>query len=417
MAGFISPKDAFELTSALKKEVGLPVNLHSHCSSGMAPISYLFACQAGVDIIDTAISPFAWGTSQPPTESIVASLKNTPYDTNLDLELLSEICEYFRKVKQKYTISQISESVDPSVVIHQIPGGMLSNLISQLKEQNAMDKYYEVLKEVPIVRKELGYPPLVTPTSQIVGTQAVFNVLTGKRYKIVPKEVKDYVRGLYGRPPANIDDKIQKTVIGDEKIITCRPADLLKPEYDKCVNAIKKYSTSEDYILAYALFPQITIQFFEQKIPTEPEYSKKDVEIVRYGDKNLVVSIGDKKYDVVVTKLTPTGLSIPFKIVIDNKEYDVRILRVPSTETDKKSDIVRPTISGGVMVKAPMPGRVIDVKVAVGDTIKEGDLVVILESMKMQNEITSDVTGVIKEVTVRKGDTVEGGDVLVRIET
>lgn len=235
MAGFISPKDAYDITSAIKKEVGLPVHLHSHCSSGMAPMAYMRACEAGVDILDTALSPLAWGTSQPPTEAVVGALKGTDYDTGLDVALLTEIAAHFWKVKEKYKaiLDPIAERIDTNVLVHQIPGGMLSNLVSQLKEQKAMDKYDEVLKETARVRKDLGYPPLVTPTSQIVGTQAVFNVVLGERYKMISKEVKDYIRGLYGRPPAPIDPEVRKKAIGDEKPITCRPADLLSPEYEK----------------------------------------------------------------------------------------------------------------------------------------------------------------------------------------
>ncbi|MFH1230330.1 MAG: pyruvate carboxylase subunit B, partial [Planctomycetota bacterium] len=221
MSGIISPTAAYDLVNILKKEVKLPVHLHAHCSSGMAPICYLTACEAGVDYLDTAISPFAWGTSQPPTESIVGAFKGTPFDTGLDLNVLVEITEYFQKVKERYKtfLDPISERVDPKILVHQIPGGMISNLISQLKEQKALDKYDEVLKETALVRKELGYPPLVTPTSQIVGTQAVFNVVMGERYKMISKEVKDYIKGLYGHPPGIIDDGIKKKAIGAEEPI------------------------------------------------------------------------------------------------------------------------------------------------------------------------------------------------------
>ncbi len=247
MAGFISPAAAYDLTNALKKEVKLPVHLHSHSSSGMAPIAYLTACEAGADILDTTISPFGWGTSQPPTETIVGAFKQTPYDTSLSLELLAEICEYFLKVKEKYKdiLHPISERVDPKILLHQIPGGMLSNLISQLKAQKAMDKYEEVLKETARVRKDLGYPPLVTPTSQIVGTQAVFNVVTGERYKVIPKEVKNYIKGLYGTPPGPINEEVKKKAIGNEEPIKGRPADGLAPEFEACVAAVKEYSDKE----------------------------------------------------------------------------------------------------------------------------------------------------------------------------
>jgi len=270
MAGMLAPQPAYQLTTALKKEVGLPVHLHSHSTSGMVMMTYLRACDAGVDIIDTAFSPLAWGTSQPPVESIVAALKGTPYDPGFDMGLLHEIAEYFRELREKYydqlrLIDSKAERVDASIIVHQIPGGMFSNLLEQLKEQNALHRLKEVLEEVPRVRKELGYPPLVTPTSQLVGIQAVFNVLSGKRYSIVSKEVKDYVKGLYGKPPAPIDEEIRRTIIGGEEPITCRPADLLEPALDKIPDEAKPYIESEEDKLTYALFPSTALEFFKKR--------------------------------------------------------------------------------------------------------------------------------------------------------
>jgi len=270
MAGMLMPKAAYELVSALKKEVSLPVHMHCHSTSGTVMMTYLRACQAGADILDAAFSPFAWGTSQPPVESIVAGLKGTKYDTGLDMELLVEIAEYFRDLREKYydplqLISPLAERVDTSILMHQIPGGMFSNLISQLKEQNALDKLDAVLKEVPYVREDLGYPPLVTPTSQLVGTQAVFNVLSGERYKIVPKEVRNYVEGFYGRPPAPIRENIKKKIIGDKEPIKCRPADLLEPQLDKIPEDVKPYIKSEEDKLTYALFPKVAVEFFKKR--------------------------------------------------------------------------------------------------------------------------------------------------------
>jgi len=270
MAGMLAPQEAYELVSALKKEVGLPIHLHCHATSGMALMTYLRACDAGSDIIDTAFSPLAWGTSQPPVETVVAALRNTPYDPKLDMKLLIEIAEYFRGLREKYydplhLIDPMSEKIDTSILVHQIPGGMFSNLISQLKEQNAMDRLKEVLEEVPKVRKDLGYPPLVTPTSQLVGTQAVFNVLAGERYKIVPKEVKDYVKGSYGKPPAPIDREVKKKIIGDEEVITRRPADLLKPQLSAIPKEAKQLFEKEEDALTYALFPQAALEFFKKR--------------------------------------------------------------------------------------------------------------------------------------------------------
>ncbi|MFV9567555.1 oxaloacetate decarboxylase subunit alpha [Thermoanaerobacter mathranii] len=268
MSGILTPYIAYELVKSLKETVNVPIQLHTHYTSGMAAMTYLKAIEAGVDIIDTAISPLALGTSQPATETMVAILKGTQYDTGLDMELLSEIASYFKEVKQNHSkeidLSMVM-GVDTDVLIYQVPGGMLSNLISQLKQQNALDKYPEVLKEIPKVREELGYPPLVTPMSQMVGTQAVLNVITGERYKMVPKEVKDYVKGLYGRPPAPISEEIKKKIIGDEVVIDVRPADLLKPQFETIKEEIKEYYEQEEDVLSYALFPQVAKKFFEYR--------------------------------------------------------------------------------------------------------------------------------------------------------
>jgi len=281
MAGMLAPQDAYELVTALKKDVGLPVHLHCHSTSGMAMVTYLRACDAGADMIDTAFSPLAWGTSQPPVESVVAALKGTSYDPGFDMDLLNEIAEYFRELREKYydplkLINPKSERVDPSIIIHQIPGGMFSNLLEQLKEQNALGRLKEVLEEVPKVRKELGYPPLVTPTSQLVGIQAVFNVLSGKRYSIVPKEVKNYVKGLYGKSPAPINEEVKKKVIGKEKTITCRPADLLEPALDKIPDDVKPYIESDEDKITYALFPKAAVEFFKKR-KTKREETKTGI--------------------------------------------------------------------------------------------------------------------------------------------
>lgn len=270
MAGMLAPHVAYQLVTALKKDVGLPVHLHCHSTSGMAMMTYLRACDAGVDIIDTAFSPFAWGTSQPPVESMAAGLKGTPYDPKFDIELLNQIAEYFRELREKYfdpleLINPKSERVDPSILIHQVPGGMFSNLLEQLREQNALDRLEEVLEEVPKVREELGYPPLVTPTSQLVGIQAVFNVLSDNRYKIIPQQVKDYVKGRYGKPPAPIDEEVKKKSIGDQKPITCRPADRLEPVLDDIPDKAKPYIEDEEDKLTYALFPEAALDFFKKR--------------------------------------------------------------------------------------------------------------------------------------------------------
>ena len=265
MAGLLSPYDAYSLVSNIKAKHDVPLQLHTHYTSGMGSMTLLKAIEAGADIIDTAISPYALGTSQPATEPMVAVLRGTDYDTGIDLEKLSDIAEYFTALKSKYSEFEKTTFIDTNVLKYQIPGGMLSNLMAQLAQQNASDKYGELLKEVPRVREDLGYPPLVTPTSQMVGTQAVFNVITGQRYKVVPVEIKNYVKGLYGKPPGPISDEIRHLIIGDDEVVTCRPADLLEPIYDKMRAEIVDDIEKEEDVLSYILFPQVAKEFFRKR--------------------------------------------------------------------------------------------------------------------------------------------------------
>ena len=266
MAGLLSPYVAHELVSRLKAEIKVPIQLHTHYTSGMAMATVLKALEAGVDIVDTAISSLALVTSQPPTETLVRILQESPRDTGLDLSLLAEISSYFAEVRKKYAAFESGMTgVDVNVLQFQIPGGMLSNLMSQLREQGAEGRYAEVLAEVPRVRAELGYPPLVTPSSQIVGTQATLNVVLGERYKIIPAEVKNYVRGYYGRPPAPIDPEVKRKAIGDEEPIDCRPADLIPLGLEHARAEIGALAESEEDVLSYALFPQVARPFLERR--------------------------------------------------------------------------------------------------------------------------------------------------------
>ena len=269
MANLLLPYDAYSLVKKLKENVSVPIHLHTHNTTGTGDMTYLMAAQAGVDIVDTALSPLANGTAQPSTEALVATLQGTERDTGLDLEALSDVATHFRGVADKMKVDGILDpkvlNVDTKTLLYQVPGGMLSNLLSQLKQANAEDKYYDALAEVPRVRKDFGYPPLVTPTSQIVGTQAVLNVLSGERYKMVPKESKGLLRGEYGRLPAEVNEDVRKKAIGDEQVITCRPADLLEPELEKYTNEMKEkgIGKSEEDVLSYALFPQVAEKFFK----------------------------------------------------------------------------------------------------------------------------------------------------------
>lgn len=267
MAGILLPYTAYELVKKIKEYVKLPIELHTHYTAGTGSMTYLKAIEAGCDIIDTSLSPFALGTSQPSTEAMVAGLSGTEFDTGLDLSSFGEISNYFSGVKEKYIQNGVLDpkvmSADSNVLIYQVPGGMLSNLVSQLKQQNAMDKFNEVLAEVPRVREDMGFPPLVTPTSQIVGTQAVLNVIMGERYKMVTKETKGLVRGEYGRTPVPISDEIVKKIIGDENVINYRPANRIPPELDKMRKEMNEYFEQEEDVLSYALFPSVALDFFK----------------------------------------------------------------------------------------------------------------------------------------------------------
>lgn len=394
MAGLITPKNADDLVRSIKKEVNLPLCLHSHSTAGLAAMSYLFASQAGVDILDTAISPLSGGTSQPSTESMVAALSETPYDTGYKIELLTEIKRYFEKMMEVYApvFNPISARLDTNVLVYQVPGGMLSNLVSQLIEQNALDKYDEVLAEIPKVRADLGYPPLVTPTSQIVGTQAVLNVITGERYKMVPKEVRDYVKGLYGKPPADIDPRVRLKILEDEEPITVRPADMIAPEYALAVkeaDGLNLAKKDEDY-LTYVLYPQVALKFLKGQAEEEPIVKKK----AQTSSVHNVHTNG------------PTA----FNVEIDGESYLVKV--APAGMTVQEAQPKAP--KDGVTV--PMQGVIIRYKVKKGDTVKKGDAVAVLEAMKMENQVLANKSGTVQEIYIETGKTVSPGDILMSID-
>jgi pyruvate carboxylase subunit B len=400
MAGLIMPHTARDLVTGIKDEMDIIVDLHSHSTSGIASMSYQAAIEAGVDIVDTAMSPFALGTSQPPTESIVASLKETSRDTGIDLHALLAVRDICSKMRDKYggILDPISERVDSNVLVYQLPGGMISNLVSQLREQDALDKLDDVFAEVPRVRADLGYPPLVTPTSQIVGTQAVMNVLLGgERYRNVTNEVKDYVRGLYGKSPAPISDEIRKLIIGDEPVITVRPADLLEPVFDKMEEQaiadglVKK---GEEDVLTYILYPAIAPSFLK----------------------------GERKPEELPAKTSQVAAmaEIPhtMEVEVDGEVFNVRILSVGGSAVTAAAapvqKIPRGDIQGGI--KSNMQGMVLEVAVSRGSEVKKGDLLIVLEAMKMENPIHSPVDGKVSDIFVNAGDVVQSGDVLLVVE-
>jgi pyruvate carboxylase subunit B len=401
MAGLIMPEDARALITGIKETIDIPIDLHCHSTSGISPMSYQAAIEAGVDILDTAMSPFALGTSQPPTESIVASLQGTARDTGIDLFALREVKNAAQTIRNKYAglIDPISERVDSDVLLYQLPGGMISNLVSQLKEQNALDKLEEVHREIPHVREDLGYPPLVTPTSQIVGTQAVFNVLMGGRYNTVTQEVKDYVKGLYGHPPGPISSHIRTTIIDGEEPFTGRPADLLEPIYEIMAAEAREQGlvTKDEDILTYIIYPAIAPSFLKGERTPEPIPQKQVA-----GSANA----------------TTSGVPSQMEVEVDGEVFEVRILSVEGSEVAQAEASTRKRHRGDVPGGAlsTMQGMVLKIEVEVGTEVNRGDVLVVLEAMKMENPIYAQKKGVVKEICVGVGDTVTSGEVLLVIE-
>ena len=436
MAGLLAPSNAFDLISKMKERVKIPIHLHTHETSGMGSMTYLKAVEAGCDIIDTAISPVGSGTSQPPTEPMVAALAGTPYDTGLDMKLLSEIADYFRQVRKKYKKFESEYTgINTDVLISQIPGGMISNLASQLKEQGALDKMKDVLDEVPRVRKDFGYPPLVTPTSQIVGTQATLNVLTGERYKVITSETRNYLKGLYGKPAAPIDDIVRKKAIGEEEFITCRPADLLEPELEKLTRELGGKAKGIEDVLSYALFPNIALEFFEErdtgKLKPEPldfEPEKKaeaPKQLPHLAPSEFKITVHGETYHIKVAGTGHKAEGVrPFFLKVDGKLEEVMIESlvevVPSMAgtIEAKTSIhsSRPKARKKGDVTTPMPGRVVKVKVSDGDRVSAGDTVLIVEAMKMENEVHTPIDGVVKKIYVKEGDSVNPDETLIEIE-
>jgi pyruvate carboxylase subunit B len=402
MAGLIMPEAARELISGIKKAVDIKVCLHSHSTSGIAPMSYQAAIEAGVDILDTAMSPFSMGTSQPPTESVVASLIGTPRDTGIDLLKLRTVRNTCMQIREKYAglLNPISERVDSNVLIYQLPGGMISNLVSQLMEQDALNRLDDVFAEIPRVRKDLGYPPLVTPTSQIVGTQAVLNVLVnGQRYANVTKEVKDYVRGLYGRSPAPVSEEIRKLIIGDEKPIDCRPADMLEPSYERMKAEAEKAGLvkKEEDVLTYIMYPAIA-----------PSFLKGERQLEAIPQKQLAAQHA----------AASGGIPDQMEVEVDGEVFSVRIVSVGGNQVQVANvapqKAPRGEIAGGI--RSNMQGMVLQVMVNRGATVKKGDTLIVLEAMKMENPIHSPVDGKVTEIFVDAGDVVQTGDVLLVVQ-
>jgi len=413
MSGLLNPYFASELIGKLKETVALPISLHCHATTGLSVATHMKAIDADIDVIDTSISSMSQTYGHSPTETIASIVDGTPRDTGLDVVKMAEVAAYFRGVREKYAKFEGSlKGVDARILLAQVPGGMLTNMESQLKEQGASDKFDEVLKEIPRVRKDLGNIPLVTPTSQIVGTQSVLNVLTGERYKSITKETAGILKGEYGATASEVDAELQAKVLDGAEAITCRPADLIKPELDglsvelTALAKEKSITLAEDVIddvLTYALFPQIGLKFLENRnnpsafepVPTKESVQSAPAAKSNTETENYAVSVDGKVYDVVVAP----GGSLE------------SVAHAPGGEVLKQSA----SVSAAETLNAPLAGNIFKVLVNEGDTVEAGEVVIVMEAMKMETEIRAVSTGEVVSVHVREGDSVTVGDTLLSL--
>jgi pyruvate carboxylase subunit B len=432
MASLLTPRAAERLTRSLVAAVDVPVHMHSHATSGLSEMCHFKAVEAGCRHIDTAISALAGGTSHPATESMVAAFKDTEYDTGLDLSLLQEIGFYFYAVRKKYhRFESEFTGLDTRVQVNQVPGGMTSNLANQLRDQKALDRMAEVLEEIPRVREDLGYPPLVTPTSQIVGTQAVINVLAGERYKTVTNEVKAYLKGHYGQPPGEINEYVRRMAIDGEAVYTGRPADLLGDEMESLREQVGDLAETAEDVLTYAMFPEVGREFLQGRRggtlvpeplePIDPEEAAKGPVPTEFN-----LTVHGETYHV---QLRGTGHRSqerrPFYLAVDGMPEEVVVEALheiplggaPAAEPAKvHRGSRRPAARGKGDVTTSMPGTVVEVLVAEGDTVKAGDPVLVSEAMKMETEIQAPVAGTVRAIHVAKGETVNPDETLIEIE-
>lgn len=436
MAGLLTPQMTTDIVKAISKAVSVPVHLHSHATSGLASMCLLRGVENGATLIDTCNSSFSEGASHPTTESIVAAFKGTEYDTGLDLGALQEVTAYFREVRKKYwQFESEFTGVDTRVLVNQVPGGMISNLSNQLKEQGALNRMDDVLAEIPKVREDLGFPPLVTPTSQIVGTQAVLNVMTGERYKSITNEVKSYLLGHYGKAPGKVNEAVRKLAVGDNDVIECRPADLLDDEMDKLRAECESLVKTEEDVLTYAMFPDLATTFLKERnansLKPEQLLSKEAASVneARYAPNEFNITLHGETFHV---KLTGSGHAgeekRPYYVSVDGIAEEVIVETLSEIEVNGKSSGAkkknnvsmassgrpRPTHQG--CVTTAMPGTIVEVKVKAGDKVQAGFPVLVIEAMKMENEIQAPKSGVVVAVHVKKGDSVTPDESLLEIQ-
>jgi pyruvate carboxylase subunit B len=424
MAGLLTPQATTDLVKALKQALTIPLHLHSHATSGLAAMCHLKAIEYGCLQIDTAISALSGGTSHPPTESLVAALRNTPFDSGLDLEALQEIGFYFREVRKKYQRYESDYTgVDTRVQLNQVPGGMISNLANQLREQGSLKRMNEVLAEIPKVRAELGYPPLVTPSSQIVGTQAVLNVLGNRRYETTTREVKAYLGGHYGKAPGEVDSELQRRVLGGDAPINGRPADYLDHELEVAASQAGSYAKSEEDRLIVALFNDVGLDFLKDRenntlqpeaLQSEPQQDPITQNIGREFTLKLGDDLQGGRYRIKITGGQNEDDGRRIELEIDGEREEVLV--TDGTAATMQQQRKRPAPQDDGDVTTTMPGLIAEVLVKEGDTIEKGAPLFVIEAMKMQNEIASPVSGRIDKLYISKDDHVEPGETLIAIK-
>lgn len=420
MAGLLAPNVAFELVKALKENIRIPIALHSHSTAGFAFGTHLRAIEAGVDIVDLANSALAEGTSHPCTQSMVTALKGTQYDTGLDIALMEQAAEILKINRRKYKKFESEYNlIDTRVLLTQIPGGMISNMANQLKEQNALHKMEEVYREIPLVRKDFGYPPLVTPSSQIVGTQAVLNVLMGERYKQITTETKNLVRGLYGRTPAPISDELRaKVVASGEECITQRPADLLAPELENAKEQSKGFAKSATDVISFAIFGAVAKTFLDERAMGQltPESLETFEDLSNEPlAKEFFVTLHGEQYQIKIEGSGAKEEGVrPFFVRVDGELKEVFLESGAHQNTGPAKGVLPQATAPGHIV-SPMPGNLTKIKVAVGDSVKEGDVVAIVEAMKMEHEVLASVSGEVKEIYAQEGMQANNGVAIMLI--
>ena len=422
-SGLLSPQATWELVTALKHTVKLPIDVHSHCSTGMAPMAYMAAVEAGAQILDVAMSPLAWGTSQPAAESVVAALQGGEYDTGLDLERMWEAHTAVEELKRKHIeqLSPVADRVDADILRYHMPGLMLEDIVRQLASHEAGARIAEVLEEANRVRLELGYPPLVAPIRQMIASQAVLNAIGGSRYATVTQELKDYLQGLYGRPPVPADPELRRLVLGREEPITIRPADLLEPQVDGARLQLRKmgYETSDDAVLIQLLFPNLATRYHTRNEPrSEP---KKPAPAPPAPEPSPAPVAAEPPPPPPVPAQSPAG---EFEVEVEGEVFKVRVTGmgftttfVPASGPAAAAEAPRPAAprSGENTVIAPMQGLIVKIPIRAGDDVKLGDVVAVLEAMKMQNDIVTTVAGKVRDIFVKEGEVVGPNQPLVAI--